>query len=132
MAGSPIYSRQWSGRSDGCDCGWYTPGITYAWTLEPAGDPNVAIDSTTIEDPTLTINATGVWDATLTVEDGFWTESATAQVAVSANPCEAARAAGIADPVGDITGDCAANIADLEALALDWMDDTRLTENLYF
>ena len=112
-----------------------TPGLTYAWTLEPAGDPNVLFDSTTIEDPTLTINSTGIRTLTLTVDDGQWIVSESAEVRVYENPCWAARVSpGYAgDPAGDIANNnCTVNLEDFAALAATWMDDTALTEIAYY
>ena len=111
------------------------PAYTHAWTLDPAGDPNVAFDDTAIEDPTLTIDATGEWTVTLTVDDGFWVESASAQVVVGENPCDAARQGDPnyqGDLVGDLTDDCATDIQDLLILVEAWLDDVALTGILYY
>jgi len=101
-----------------------TPEITYTWTFFPAGDPNVVFDSTAIEDPTLTIDAPGVWTVTLTVDDGYWKKSATSQIRVSTNPCQAARQGPgyPGDPAGDVTDNCIVDLADFAAFAQTWLD----------
>ena len=115
-----------------------TPGITYAWTLDPAGDPNVAFDSTTIEDPTLTIDATGVWTVTLTVDDGYWVESASAVVRVSENPCQAARqgnpdfAGNLVADIDGFNGNCVVDLEDFAVLVSEWLEDRALSEFLYY
>ncbi len=111
-----------------------TTGITYAWTVDPADDPDVVFDNAAIEDPTLTISSTGVRTLTLTVNDGYWEESAQCQVGVYANSCQAARQSpGYAgDPAGDITGNCVVDLADFAALAQSWLEDSTLTETLYY
>ena len=102
-----------------------SPELTYAWTFFPAGDPNVVFDSTAIEDPTLTIDAPGVWTVTLTVDDGYWKKSASSQIRVSENPCQAARhAPGYpGDPPGDITDNCVVDLTDFAVFALTWLDN---------
>jgi len=111
-----------------------TAGRTYAWTINPAGDPNVVFSSTTVENPTITVDAIGTWTLTLTVDDGYWTESASGQLTVSANACEAARLmpdyAG--DLAGDVTNDCVADIQDLAIVLGTWLDSSRATGTVLY
>lgn len=111
-----------------------TAGIEYAWTIDPADDPNIVFSSTTVENPTITVAAAGTWTVTLTVKDGYWTESASGVLSVSDNACQAARLmpdyAG--NPVGDVTDDCIVDILDLAVLAENWLESTRHTGTVLY
>jgi len=102
----------------------------------------IGIDTTTEpNNPTATLTTTypGIYKVKLTVSDGTSTGEveAIARVTVSADACEAAKAAGIwTQNYYDVTGiyldpnepDCLVDVLDFDSLAFDWLDDTTMTE----
>jgi len=110
-----------------------TPGITYAWTIDPA-DPGIVFSDTTVVNPTITAYTNGVWTITLTVDDGYWVVPTSAQLRVSRNACAAARYTPgyVGDPIGDITSNCVVDLVDFANLAQSWMEDTNLGAPLYY
>lgn len=103
---------------------------TVLWE-EMVDDPNVAINTPTVEAATVTITKTGTFELKLTADDSELRASDTVTVNVYENACAAAKGvSGYARPVGDLNDDCSVDLGDLGLLAAEWLESTALTNPL--
>lgn len=107
------------------------PGkYTVLWEVT-VEDPDVVINSPTIETTTVTITRTGSFVLRLTVNDGQLSNSDLVTINVYADACQAAHAVpGYSRPAGDINDDCEVDLIDLAQLAADWLESTALVSPL--
>jgi len=107
------------------------PGkYTVLWEVT-VEDPDVVINSPTIETTTVTITRTGSFVLKLTVNDGQLSNSDLVTINVYADACQAAHAVpGYSRPAGDINDDCEVDLIDLAQLAADWLESTALVSPL--
>lgn len=102
-----------------------TPTVTWSAT-----DPSVTFVDSSVLDAQVSASAVGTYTLTLSVDDGFNAPvTATTIIQVEADSCAAAHAAG-SDYVGDIVDDCVINLDDFAVMALDWLTDYNLTDEV--
>lgn len=116
----------------------YTP-TTYLWTVDAASaaDPNLDIQITGDDTETPTVNIiklSPIGDAnsvtlTLMVSDGISPyEDDSMVIDVYDNSCKAGILTGLKQfEPGDLNSDCTTNIQDFAILALEWLNDYRIT-----
>ena len=100
---------------------------TVLWEESPE-DPNLVINSPTIETTTVTIDKVGTYTLRLTADDGELDASDTVTINVYADACLAAMGTPGYTPFdGDLDDDCDVDLADLSMLAANWLESTALT-----
>jgi hypothetical protein len=103
---------------------------TVLWE-EVVDDPNVLINSPSVEATTVTITKTGAFELRLTADDSELTGFDTVTVNVYTDACAAAQAqGGYTKDAGDLDNDCDVDIIDFGIMAADWLDSTALTAPL--
>jgi len=114
--------------------------LTYLWTASPdgIGDPNldVAITDPNKENATVTVtkaepagNATVVTMTLAVTLEGNDPVKKSMTIDVYDDPCQAAKAAGLAEiDITDIDENCITNFVDFALMAVTWLEDYSLTE----
>lgn len=96
----------------------------------------VDIDDASSAVTSASLDTTGTYVLKLWAEDSSvpLEDEDTMEVQVVADACEAAKAnpSGYTPLAHDSTDDCKVNLADFAELAIEWLDDTSLTENLEY
>lgn len=103
---------------------------TVLWE-EVVEDPNVVINTPTVEAATVTITRTGAFTLRMTADDSELTGSDTVIINVYADACAAAKGApGYVKDAGDFDNDCDVDLDDFMVMAADWLHSTALTAPL--
>ena len=107
------------------------PGAYTVLWEEVVDDPNVVINSPTVETTTVTITKTGTYELSLTADDSELSASDTVTVNIYTDACNAAKGVpGYTAFIGDLDDDCDVDLDDFAELAVDWMNSTALTSPL--